>query len=123
MATPETSGLKFPIELSPMGSVELSTGAELIESAIRTILTWPKFTRWYLSAFGTRFMDLLEEPNDRITQGLAEIFILEAFNSLEDRVTLLEVATLQQDDKLLVAVTVQIKTTLELLYIEQNLIP
>jgi len=83
-------GLVFPIIIGPNGDVPLATLQESIVGSIQTILSWPKFTRWFSMSFGSRVFDLLEEPNDEILAGLASFYVKEAISSYEDRVTVLD---------------------------------
>lgn len=86
-------GLTFPIELDSKGSPVLKTGFELINSSIKIILSWPFLQRIFLSEFGSRLEDLLEEPNDELMKSLVKNFVYEALTKWETRIDILEVDT------------------------------
>lgn len=89
MAIVRTKGLSFPLQLDS-GTAVLSEGADLIVDSIKTILSWPLFTRDYEDTFGSRIFELLEEPNDDILKTLVRRFTKDALEEWEKRIELLD---------------------------------
>jgi phage baseplate assembly protein W len=85
------SGISFPIQLNN-GKVVVSSGFELIRSSILMILGWPVGTRFYLSEFGSKLEDLLEEPNDDILKQIIYTFVVDPITVWEKRITLVDVS-------------------------------
>jgi phage baseplate assembly protein W len=94
-------GLVFPIQLDSTGKPPLVGGMELLESSIRTIMSWYIGTRFFLGEFGSRLEDLLQEPNDLITQSLVEYFTAEVISKWEKRLKILEVDIINRDEYIL----------------------
>lgn len=92
-------GLVFPIVVTPSGGVQVSSGTELINASIKMILGWDFLQRIFLSPFGSRCVDLLEEPNDPFLKQLVQHFAYEALNRWEARIILLSVQAITTDDK------------------------
>lgn len=105
-------GPVFPIQLNSTGGPILSTGFDLINSSIRLIIAWPYFHRIFLSEFGSRLPDLLEEPNDDLLRRLVEHFSFEALLKWERRIEVLQVdAQRRKSETLDVAITYRLKNT------------
>jgi Bacteriophage baseplate protein W len=81
-------GMIFPIQLNN-GAAVISSGTDLIESSIKVILTWPLYQRFYLSEFGSRLEDLIEEPNDNLLESVIEQFVIQSIAQWERRIRLL----------------------------------
>jgi phage baseplate assembly protein W len=107
-------GLSFPVVLEN-GSAKLSDHYILIESSIKTILSWPLYQRFFNPYFGSRLWQLLGEPNDLVLHSLVNTFIIEALSYWEKRITILEssIASLEAD-KLIVNISYKIKKSSEL---------
>ena len=84
----QTSGLIFPLQLSG-GKHSVVSGVDLIHSSIRIILSWPLFTRFFETHFGSRTYELVEEPNDDLLVSLCRRFVIDAINTWEKRVELI----------------------------------
>lgn len=82
-----TKGISFPLELTS-GKHTLIEGSSLIEASIRTIISWPYFTRWYVDTFGSKSEYVLEEPNDSILSNVVRRFIIDSITKWETRVEL-----------------------------------
>lgn len=91
-------GLIFPIQLSKMGSPNIGGGKDLLESSIKAILSWNIGTRFFLGEFGTRLEELLQEPNDLITQVLVKHFTVEVISKWEKRLEVLDVELTERTD-------------------------
>jgi phage baseplate assembly protein W len=79
-------GVTFPIILNDMGRPNIETGLPLLESSLKMLIFWPKFTRFFLEKFGSRLEDVLEEPNDDLTVSLLQLFLKEAIQDYEKRI-------------------------------------
>lgn len=90
-------GIIFPIELAN-GRAIIRSGFELIRSSINSILGWPLGNRFFLSEFGSRLDELLEEPNDDVLFNLINTFVIDAVNEWEKRVELLSVGLERMND-------------------------
>lgn len=90
-------GLIFPIELEN-GRGKIFTGFDLIRSSIKMILSWPYNQRFFLSQFGSKLEDVLEEPNDDILQNLVYTFISDALSTWEKRIELISVEMNRNDE-------------------------
>lgn len=90
-------GITLPIKLVN-GSVPLDTGVELIKASIRTILSWPYGTRFFLPEFGSRLDELIEEPNDDVLFSLIETFVQDAIEKWEPRIELKLPVNVSRDD-------------------------
>lgn len=84
-------GLVFPIELDIKGTPLVTSGVKLINSSIKMILGWSFMHRIFLSAFGSRCTDLLEEPNDYTLRQLVEHFTYAALKTWEPRINVTSV--------------------------------
>lgn len=107
-------GLVFPIEINAKGAAVTKSGFELIKSSIFTLLSWPKFNRFYEERFGCRIWEVLEEPNDLIAITLAESFIKESIEQYEKRIEVLEVSVItetQTESRLEISIDVRIKNS------------
>lgn len=80
-------GLIFPITLTN-GRPDTGQGSVLIHSSLRTILCWPKGSRFFLPTFGSRLSELIEEPNDEVLEALIRRFIIDSIAQWENRIEL-----------------------------------
>lgn len=72
------TGLKFPLELTPNGSLALLSSEDLIKQSIVDILTTPLGTRPFLPQYGSRIHLLRFEQNSNILKSLINTYIFEA---------------------------------------------
>lgn len=104
-----TQGLIFPIILSS-GKHVISDDLDLIKSSIRTIVSWPLFTREYEDDFGSRIYEALEDQNDEVLMTLIKQFIIDAITKWERRIELQRmVFERPNNERLIVNLTYRIK--------------
>lgn len=104
-------GMVFPLQLDN-GRVRIVTGFELINSSLKIILSWPKFTRYLLHKFGSNYQLLLNNPNDVTTAKLVKEYTVDAINQWEPRIELLASKVIEQTDYMIkVELTYRIKNT------------
>lgn len=107
-------GLNFPIILIN-GSAILSGYQELIESSIKTILSWDIYSRPFNPRFGSRLWQLIGEPNDIVLRSLVRRFIIDALSYWERRITILDATiTSLEADKIVVNIKYKILSTAQL---------
>lgn len=105
------SGITLPLKISN-GTVPLDSGVELIRSSIRMILFWLKGTRFFLTEFGSKMEELLEEPNDNVLSHLCYTIITDALNTWEKRIEVMDVnISIEDRGKLKVSITYKIITS------------
>jgi len=90
------SGMIFPIELDNSGKPPIYNNIKLIRSSIINILSWPKRTRFFNEHFGSRIGEVIEEPNDNISNSLIIHFVTDALQTWEKRI---ELVSLDIDDE------------------------
>ena len=84
-------GLVFPLEINSVGSMHMVQGKDLIESAIRMILSTAPGERVYRPEFGCSIWDFLFEPISTGTLGACERAVLLALERWEPRIDVLAV--------------------------------
>ncbi len=105
-------GLIFPITLTASGRPPIDGGFPLIESSLKTILSWAVGTRYYLGEFGSKLEQLLQEPNDGVIKALVKHFTVDVISQWEKRVEILEVQLDSKDDQSIsIAIRYRIKNT------------
>lgn len=102
-------GLVFPIKLDNEGRPATATGFPLLESDLRILLSWPAFERYMLAEYGSRAFELLEQPNDAVTQQVMRRFTIDTITQWEKRVKLVTVTTLANDLGTLIAMGITYK--------------
>jgi hypothetical protein len=85
-------GIVFPVQLTAQGLPVIAAGADLIKSSILMVLSTPTRQRIFLSEFGSRLEEILEEPNDDLLTGLAKHFIVDALIKWENRIEIIDVS-------------------------------
>lgn len=110
MAIPsQISGLLFPFSLVS-GKPPIISGVDLIEASLKIILSWPMFTRFYESEFGSRIHEVIEEPNDDILINLINRFVIDAISTWEQRIELIQASIYKPSiEKLNVTLVYRIK--------------
>lgn len=83
-------GVTLPITVVN-GRWPIETGTALVRPSIEMILRWVVGTRFFLNEFGSKIEQLLEEPNDEVLRQVAYAIILDAIDTWEKRVELIEV--------------------------------
>ena len=91
------SGWSFPVQLTPGGSVQLFSGAEEIDAAIRMILTTAPGERVMRPDFGCAMWEQVFAPINANTLGLVEQSVREALARWEPRINL-DTVTARPDD-------------------------
>jgi phage baseplate assembly protein W len=89
-------GITFPIQLVN-GKPPIETGFQLIRASIRNILGWPYGQRFFLTEFGSRLQELIEEPNDYVLKNLINTFVVDAITDWEKRIQLIDAQIENQD--------------------------
>ncbi|HTQ09533.1 MAG TPA: GPW/gp25 family protein [Fimbriimonadaceae bacterium] len=85
------SGWKFPPRLDSRGRIELVHQEQDVEEAIRMILLTRKGERPMRPEFGCQIHDLVFDPSDAATAGLARRYVQEALLRWEPRISVLNV--------------------------------
>lgn len=78
-------GLIFPIELSN-GRAKIASGTDLIKGSLQNLFSWDYPKRFFLAEFNTRINQLLEEPNDSITQQIIKSLVSDSIRKWEPRI-------------------------------------
>jgi phage baseplate assembly protein W len=84
-------GWRFPLQLDEQGEVVYAEGEESIQEAIWIILSTAFGERLMHPDFGCGIHDLLFEPNNTSTSGLARFYVEDALQRWEPRIELEEV--------------------------------
>lgn len=87
------AGFAFPVMLNVQGSVQLSTDTPNLEESIRIILGTKLGERVYRPNFGSRLSEIVFEPMNTQTMVLIRLYIEEALEMWEPRITLKNVVT------------------------------
>jgi phage baseplate assembly protein W len=85
------SGWKFPPRLDSRGHIELVHQEQDVEEAVRMILMTRPGERPMRPEFGCKIHDLVFDPNDATTAGLARRYVQEALMRWEPRIQVLKV--------------------------------
>ena len=110
------SGWKFPPRLDSRGRIELVHQEQDVEEAIRMILMTRKGERPMRPEFGCQIHDLVFDPNDAATSGLARRYVQEALLRWEPRIQVLTVTASPDHrfpDRLMIGVDYKLITTQE----------
>lgn len=105
------SGWSFPPQISPQGSLLLTSERNELEQAIRIILRTVQGQRVMRPLFGCRIHELLFAPNNAQTVRLAERYVEEALGMWEPRITVVEVTGQPIDNRLLLEIKYKVKAT------------
>ncbi|MEM1242037.1 MAG: GPW/gp25 family protein [Cyanobacteria bacterium P01_H01_bin.26] len=100
------AGLAFPIGINVQGSFQLSGDTTNLEESIRIILGTRLGERVYRPNFGSRLSELVFEPMNTQTLLLLRLYIQEALEIWEPRITLKDIYTEPNPRSGLVAVTI-----------------
>lgn len=85
------AGLAFPLQVNVQGGVQLSSNTQNIEESIVIILRTDLGERVYRPNFGSRLSELVFEPMNVQTLLLIRLYVEEALEMWEPRITLKEV--------------------------------
>lgn len=108
------TGWAFPVGIDGRGRFKLASGVDDVEQAIRIILYTPRGERVMRPEFGCRIYELLYEPNDASTRGLACLYVEQALAMWEPRVRVVSVSAQFSDpegERLLVQIVYEVKAT------------
>jgi phage baseplate assembly protein W len=108
------SGLSFPLRTDARGQIELITGIEDIEQAIRIILSTHPGERVMRPTFGCRAHELIFEPRSPTTISLLQEYVHEALRVWEPRVEIIQVNVTSDDSfgsTLIAEIEYEIKAT------------
>jgi len=108
------TGWAFPVRVDATGRVATARNEHDIEQAILMILLSPKGQRVLRPEFGCRIHELLFEPNDATTAGLAAYYVEEALAMWEPRIVVQTVDVSVDPEapaRLLIAINYEIKST------------
>lgn len=86
------TGLKFPLQVTPRGSLALASGEQRIEESIYVILGTKTGERVMQPTFGCAIHDLVFAPNNAATRGRAIDAVRRALVLFEPRIDVLEVS-------------------------------
>ena len=87
------AGFSFPAAVNMQGSVQLSSDTPNLEESIRIILGTKLGERVYRPNFGCRLSELVFEPMNSHTMTLIRLYVEEALEQWEPRITLRQVIT------------------------------
>ncbi|MEL6939489.1 MAG: GPW/gp25 family protein, partial [Cyanobacteria bacterium J06598_1] len=87
------AGLSFPIGTNVQGSFQLSNGTTNLEESIRIILGTRLGERAYRPNFGSRLSEIMFEPMNTQVLMLIRLYVREAIEMWEPRLTLKDVIT------------------------------
>jgi phage baseplate assembly protein W len=85
------SGLGFPLQINVQGGIQLSSNTPNIEESIIIILRTDLGERVYRPNFGSRLSELVFEPMNVQTLLLIRLYVEEALEMWEPRITLKEI--------------------------------
>lgn len=108
------NGLSFPIRADARGQIELCSGSQDIEQAIRIIISTQPGERVMRPTFGCRVHELLFEPRSPTTISLLQEYVRDALRVWEPRIEVLNVDVTADDSPasaLLVDIEYLIKAT------------
>jgi uncharacterized protein len=86
------TGLKFPLQVTPQGSLALASGEQRIEESIYLILGTKPGERVMQPTFGCAIHDLVFAPNNAATRGRAIDAVRRALVLFEPRIDVLDVS-------------------------------
>lgn len=108
------SGWKFPPRLDSRGRIELVHQEQDVEEAIKMILMTRKGERPMRPEFGCRIHELVFDPNDAATSGLARRYVQEALMRWEPRISVLNITAnpdKRNPERLLIGIEYQLIAT------------
>jgi uncharacterized protein len=88
------AGFTFPVQTNVQGSVQLSTSSPNLEESIIIILRTRPGERVYRPDFGCRLFELVFEPMNTQTLLLIRLYVEEALETWEPRITINQILTI-----------------------------
>ncbi len=108
-------GWAFPVEsVAAEERFALAEQEESIRQSIRIILTTAKGERVMRPDFGCGIYELVFEPNNAATRGMAEYYVTEALRLWEPRIEMLEVTVTaggEQGEMLMISIDYRVRST------------
>jgi phage baseplate assembly protein W len=107
-------GFAFPFSVDARGRIALARHEEDIRQAILMILMTPKGQRLMRPEFGCQIHELVFEPNDPVTAGLAAYYVEGALAMWEPRIRVVSVmpdSDAATPERLNIVITYEIKAT------------
>lgn len=108
------TGWSFPVEINARGGIAMARAEQDIDQAMVTIIMTPIGQRIMRPRFGCRIHELLFDPNQGATFGLARRYVAEALEMWEPRIRLLEVHVSQDaefPERMRIQVDYEVKNT------------
>ena len=103
-------GLSFPLQISSVGGMAMSEGADNIEEGVHCIIGTAVGERVMRPNFGCRIHDFVFHPNSPSTCGMVAFYVKEALQKWEPRITDIDVrASADPDNESLLLVDVKYK--------------
>lgn len=84
-------GIAFPLRVDGAGGLAMTAYEQNIEECIRIVLGTAPGERLYRAKFGCKVHDLVFEPNNATTRGMASFFARESLIKWEPRIRNIEV--------------------------------
>ncbi len=101
------AGFAFPIRVNVQGSLQLSTDTPNIEESIQIILGTRLGERVYRPNFGCRLSELVFEPLNTRTLMLVRLYVEEALELWEPRITLQNILTIPDPNRGRIEIEIQ----------------
>lgn len=89
------TGSRFPFHFGGRGETEISTGVEHVKHSIIRILSTRIGTQFMRREFGSRLHTLLFENNDDVLKTMIPLYVKEAIERWEPRVSITSVQVIQ----------------------------
>ena len=108
------TGWAFPVSVDAHGRIALARQERDIEEAMRIILLTPRGQRVMRPEFGCQIHELIFDPDDATTAGLAAYYVEEALGMWEPRIRVQEVIARpdsRNTERLLIDIRYEIKAT------------
>ena len=108
------TGWAFPISVDAHGRISLARQERDIEEAMRIILLTPRGQRVMRPNFGCQIHELIFDPDDATTAGLAAYYVEDALTMWEPRIRVQEVIArpdTRNAGRLLIDIRYEIKAT------------
>lgn len=107
------TGMKMSKPFNPnTGGVIENTGSDRLHQSIFYILSTIPGERFFLPEFGSKLYLLLFEPNDYILKDLIQVYVKEALDRWEPRITVLSVEAQEEDNNVVpVYISFRVKAT------------
>lgn len=112
--------VKYPLVVEN-GKVSLATGDEAVKQSVLDIIQTSVGEIFFNNEYGSEIEKALFEPNDNISNSLAEIYIIQALKKWEKRVNFVESSITREDGKVTIEVTYRLLNINELTTVSYTL--